>query len=67
MMSEPEVYNMEPHAPKQLKGLPWKYCRYCGLVYLRNDISTTCIRLGCNYSLHPDYQRWRLSCRRGKI
>ena len=36
-----------PHETKRIKGLPWLVCRYCGLVYLRNDLTRRAISAGC--------------------
>ena len=48
-------YSFEAHTPIPLKGTPWLYCRYCGLVYLRNPITRWCIKMGCNANYHPNY------------
>ena len=52
-------YSYEQHAPIPLKGQPYLYCRYCGLVYLKNDFTKWCIRMGCANSYHPLYKRMR--------
>jgi hypothetical protein len=49
------TYSYEKHSPKQLKGTPWLYCRYCGLVYLKNKVTRWCIKMGCNHEYHKDY------------
>lgn len=51
------IYSYEKHSPISLKGTPWLYCKYCGLLYLRNDITQWCIRMGCSYRYHPTYKR----------
>ena len=50
-------YSYEKHSPIQLKGVPWLYCKYCGLVYLKNRLTGWCIRMGCNNSYHPQYNQ----------
>ena len=51
------TYSYEPHSTVSLKGTPWPYCKYCGLVYLRNRITRWCIRMGCNADYHPQFQK----------
>jgi hypothetical protein len=34
------------------------YCRHCGLIPLKNDISQFCVRLGCDYELDGRYKLW---------
>lgn len=51
------VYSFESHSPVALKGTPWLYCKYCGLVYLRNKLTRWCIKSGCNNAYHKDYER----------
>lgn len=53
------AFVLDPHSPRKIKGLPWVVCRYCGLVYLHNDFTRWCVRMGCDNQNHPDYQRWR--------
>jgi len=36
----------EPHSPVKLKRLSWLVCRYCGLVYLRNELTKQAIKKG---------------------
>lgn len=55
---EDKVYSFEPHKPQPLKGLPWPYCVHCGLLYLRNDVTKLCIKLGCKNSLHPSIRNY---------
>lgn len=50
-------YTYEKHAPIPLKGTPWLYCRYCGLLYLKNDFTKWCIRMGCANRYHPSYEK----------
>lgn len=52
-------YSYEKHAPVPLKGTPWLYCKYCGLLYLKNGFTKWCIRMGCNNDLHPQFMRMR--------
>jgi hypothetical protein len=62
-----QTYTFESHSPQPLKGTPWVYCRYCGLVYLNNSISKWSIKMGCNSSLHPLFkQMLNKSTRRAK-
>lgn len=49
-------YSFEPHSPQKLKGLPWIYCKYCGLIYLNNKVTRWCIKMGCNANYHPNYK-----------
>ena len=59
-----ETYSFEGHSPQQLKGTPWLYCRYCGLVYLNNFISRWCVKMGCNSRIHPQFERMlKRSCK----
>lgn len=53
------TYSYEKHAPVPLKGNPYLYCKYCGLVYLKNDFTKWCIRMGCNNSYHPLFNKMR--------
>lgn len=48
-------YTYERHKPISLKNTPWLYCRYCGLVYLNNDITRWSIKMGCNSAYHPSF------------
>lgn len=50
-------YKYERHSPIMLKSTPWLYCRHCGLLYLRNNTTKWCIRMGCLYEYHKDYKR----------
>jgi hypothetical protein len=50
------TYSFEAHKPRKLsKSLPWLYCAYCGLLYLRNPITKWCIKMGCNHSYHTQF------------
>lgn len=49
-------HNPAPHSPHVVKGIPWRVCRGCGLVYLRNPLTEWCIRQGCNHDEHPGYR-----------
>jgi len=51
------VYKYERHSPIPLKGTPWLYCRYCGLLYLSNAFTRWAIRMGCMNSYHPTYNK----------
>ena len=37
---------LETHSPVKMKRLPWLVCRYCGLVYLKNDATRRAIKRG---------------------
>jgi len=32
-------------------------CRWCGLVYLKNDVTFYAVKWGCNHTLHPDWKK----------
>jgi hypothetical protein len=51
------TYSYEPHAPVPLKGTHWVYCKYCGLVYLKNKMTRWCIKMGCNSDYHPQFKQ----------
>jgi hypothetical protein len=36
----------EPHTPINVRWMPWLMCRYCGLVYLKNDATRKAIKQG---------------------
>lgn len=36
-----------PHNPRSMKRFPWPVCRFCGLVYLKNERTKKAIRKGC--------------------
>ena len=38
---------LRPHNPRKYKQIPWAVCRYCGIVYLRNDVTRKAIKRGC--------------------
>ena len=50
-------YKFEGHSPQKLKGLPWLYCKFCGLMYLNNSITKWCIKMGCSHEYHYDYKK----------
>lgn len=49
-------YSFESHSPIKLKGTPWLYCKYCGLLYLNNPLTKWCIKIGCNHEYHNQYK-----------
>lgn len=51
------VYKYEQHAPIPLKGTPWLYCKYCGLLYLKNNFTRWAIRMGCMNRFHPTHNK----------
>jgi hypothetical protein len=53
------TYSFEHHSPIPLKGNPFLYCRYCGLVYLKNEFTRWCIKKGCNHEYHPQFKQKR--------
>jgi hypothetical protein len=62
-MEEIIKYEYEPHSPTQMRNMPWLYCRHCGLLYLKNDFTRWCIKMGCDHKYHPGYK----SAMRGKL
>lgn len=53
-----ETYKFEPHKPRILtKRMRILVCQYCGLVYLKNNITKWCIKKGCMHGIHRDYKR----------
>lgn len=54
-----EPYTFESHSPKHRKGVSWPVCEKCGLIYLRNPFTAWAIKVGCNNSDHPDYEKQR--------
>ena len=52
-------YTYERHAFVLLKPASCYYCKYCGLVRLKNKFTKWCIRMGCNNEYHPTYMRMR--------
>ena len=50
-------YIYEKHSPISLKGSPWLYCKHCGLLYLRNEFTQWCVRMGCYNEYHPMYKK----------
>lgn len=53
-----EVYRPEPHAFTS-RIVNYLYCSRCGLIMLRNDFTQWCVKMGCNYSDHPQYKAKR--------
>lgn len=52
-----EKYKFEAHKPiKITKRFPYLVCQYCGLVYLKNQITKWCIAKGCLHEIHKDYK-----------
>lgn len=50
-------YVFEAHRPSKRRALPWPVCDACGLVFLKNDVTAWCIRMGCNATDHPAWRR----------
>lgn len=43
-------YEYEAHEPvKKYRSIPWLVCKWCGLMYLRNEPTRKAIKLGCNW------------------
>jgi hypothetical protein len=36
-----------PHQMAKLKRLPWPYCKRCGLLALKNDVTRRALRAEC--------------------
>jgi hypothetical protein len=53
------------HVPISLKGIPWRLCAHCGLLFLNNEISRLCVKLGCEFDEKPAYLAWKRQCKRG--
>lgn len=53
------TYKFEKHSPVKSKSFPWMYCKYCGLVYLKNRFTKWAIKTGCLNEYHIDYKRMR--------
>lgn len=51
-----KTYSFEQHSTGTIKGMPWAYCKSCGLVYFKNRFTKWCIKKGCNHELHPQYK-----------
>lgn len=53
------MYLKENHAAQTIgvKGFPWPVCKKCGLVYLKNQFTAWCIKMGCNNEDHSDYTK----------
>ncbi len=57
IQDEKETYKFEAHKPMKLtKRIPYLVCQHCGLVFIRNKVTSWCIKTGCNHSLHKDYK-----------
>lgn len=55
----PTGYVFEAHKPRKQRGVPWPVCAGCGLVYLHNDVTAWCVRMGCNATDHPGWRTLR--------
>lgn len=51
-----ETYTYEAHVPIKSRAYPWLRCRYCGLLYLKNEVTQLAIRLGCNHALSNEWK-----------
>ena len=54
--SNKETYKMKGHSFVPLKYTGKQYCKYCGLVALRNRATDWCVDKGCNFELHQEYK-----------
>lgn len=54
-----EPFVMEPHAWHNLRGIPWRICWKCGLVWLRNPFTQWAVKHGCNNEDHPSHDKMR--------
>lgn len=52
-------YKYEAHSWGNLKGIPWRCCKHCGLLWLRNEFSDWCARMGCNADDSPQWNSMR--------
>ena len=51
-------YRMVPHQFHSSKRTPWLlWCRICGLVRLKNEITDWCAAHGCWHDEHPGYRQ----------
>ena len=48
-------YIFEAHSPIKIKVIPWLFCKYCGLIFLNNELTKWCIKMGCNHEDHMQY------------
>lgn len=65
-VSERELGTLEPkrsnrgHSYTHVAKVSWpSFCKYCGLIPLKNAISKLCAKLGCDYALDPRVKQWR--------
>lgn len=60
--------NNRGHSFVSPKFMPWlQYCRFCGHVALKNDISVLITRIGCDYEGDPRYVGWLLRTKRRAV
>lgn len=52
-----EPYKMEPHKIIYPKYSHWPMCQYCGLIFLKNDITRWSIKMGCDHKNHPQFEK----------
>ena len=50
-------YVYEKHFPVKVKFMPWLMCKYCGLVFLKNNLTKWCIKMGCAHEDHPAFKK----------
>lgn len=54
-----DPYKYEKHEPVKRRWAPWVMCKWCGLIYLNNDFTRWCVKMGCNNAAHPDHKKAR--------
>lgn len=52
-----QKYTLESHSFPGWRVCNWLCCTKCGLLRLRNSLTDEAVRLGCNYSDHPNWKR----------
>lgn len=60
-------YKYEAHSIIPLKNTPWLYCKYCGLLVLKNKFSQWCYRMGCLNEYHNQYSQMLLKFTNTKV
>lgn len=67
-VAETELSDVDPvrtnrgHSWTHCRKVSWpQFCKYCGLIPLKNEISQLCARLGCDYEHDARVKQWRRS------
>jgi hypothetical protein len=50
-----QPYKLEPHSFAPVKKIAWLRCKHCGLLTLKNELTSWCVKMGCNANNHPEY------------